>query len=146
MYFKDWPSRDIWLQKMNIIWSHMGNIVQNRNVQDCPPPPQFHLHYFSIDCDAQDQIFQKRTTQSRTPALYTHWIIIFISPSSTFSYICVSKYVHLNYATILHSLVNQGITSLCPARFINSHVLWYLHSESKLLHLIFELLVKEKPI
>lgn len=51
----------------------MGNNVQNKNVQDCPPPSsKFHLHYLSIDCDTQDQIFQKSTTQSRTPALYTY--------------------------------------------------------------------------
>lgn len=48
------------ITEMNVIWSHWGTLykVEMYRIGPLPPSPSlhpFHLHYLSIDCDAQDQ-------------------------------------------------------------------------------------------
>lgn len=49
------------ITEMNVIWSHWGTLykVEMYRIGPLRPPSPslhpFHLHYLSIDCDAQDQ-------------------------------------------------------------------------------------------
>lgn len=131
---------------MNVIWSHWGTLYKVEMYRIGPlrpplpisPPIPFTLSFNWLWCTGPKYFWRVQHNLERTPALYTNWII-FTSPTYTFLYTCVSKYVHLNHVTILHSQLKQGMKQQYSARSINSHLLWYLQSKSKLLHSILKL-------